>query len=138
MYLVVDHASSIPIYQQIRAEVVAAIARGELQPGDRLPSVRMLASDLGVNLHTVNKAYAMLRDEGYLVMRGRSGASVADVSRGVSSEAAARADARVAEALRDLAIECRARGVSRDDFMSLVADQAALVYAGSSSDGKDV
>lgn len=137
MILAIDQSSSDPIYLQIRAQVVAAIAREELQAGDRLPSVRSLASDLGVNLHTVNKAYAMLRDEGYLVMRGRSGASVADVSRGASSEAAARADARVAEALRDLAIECRARGVSRDDFMSLVADQAALVYAGSSSDGKD-
>lgn len=137
MILAIDQSSAVPIYLQIRAQVVAAIAREELQPGDRLPSVRTLASDLGVNLHTVNKAYAILRDEGYLVMRGRSGASVADVSRGVSPEASARADARLVEAFRDLALECRARGISRDDFMSLVAAQVSLVYEGSPSDRKD-
>lgn len=137
MILAIDHSSAVPIYLQIRAQVVAAIAREELQPGDRLPSVRSLASDLGVNLHTVNKAYAILRDEGYLVMRGRSGASVADVSRGIPPEASARADARLAEAFRELALECRARGVSHDDFMSLVAAQVSLVYEGSPSDGKD-
>lgn len=137
MILAIDQSSPEPIYLQIRASLVAAIARGELQAGDRLPSVRALASDLGVNLHTVNKAYAMLRDEGYVLMRGRSGAIVADVSRDVSPEVSARVDARLAEAIRDLALESKARGVSQDNFMSLVAGQVALVYAGSSSDGKD-
>lgn len=137
MILAIDQSSPEPIYLQIRASLVAAIARGELQAGDRLPSVRALAGDLGVNLHTVNKAYAMLRDEGYVLMRGRSGAIVADVSRDVSPEVSARVDARLAEAIRDLALESKARGVSQDDFMSLVAGQAAFVYASSSSDGKD-
>lgn len=137
MVLAIDQSSPEPIYLQIRASLVAAIARGELQAGDRLPSVRALAGDLGVNLHTVNKAYAMLRDEGYVLMRGRSGAIVADVSRDVSPEVSARVDARLAEAIRDLALESKARGVSHEDFMTLVAGQAALVYASSSSDGKD-
>lgn len=137
MILAIDQSSPEPIYLQIRASLVAAIARGELQAGDRLPSVRALAGDLGVNLHTVNKAYAMLRDEGYVFMRGRSGAIVADVSRDVSPEVSARVDARLAEAIRDLALESKARGVSQDDFMSLVAGQAAFVYANPSSDGKD-
>ena len=52
--------------------------RGELRPGDGLPSVRVLASDVGVNLHIVRKAYALLRDEEHLFMRGRAGACVAD------------------------------------------------------------
>lgn len=137
MILAIDQSSPEPIYLQIRASLVAAIARGELQAGDRLPSVRALASDLGVNLHTVNKAYAMLRDEGYVLMRGRSGAIVADVSRDVSPEVSARVDARLAEAIRDLALESKARGVSHEDFMTLVAGQAAFVYANTSSDGKD-
>lgn len=137
MILAIDRSSPEPIYLQIRASLVAAIARGELQAGDRLPSVRALASDLGVNLHTVNKAYAMLRDEGYVLMRGRSGAIVADVSRDVSPEVSARVDARLAEAIRDLALESKARGISQDDFMALVAGQAALVYENPSSDGKD-
>ena len=78
MPVVIDQMSEEPIYRQIRAQVIEAIATGELSPGDPLPSVRSLARDLGVNLHTVNKAYAVLRDEGYLIMRGRSGAFVAD------------------------------------------------------------
>jgi len=138
MFLVVDHASSVPIYQQIRAEVVAAIARGELQPGDRLPSVRMLASDLGVNLHTVNKAYAILRDEGHLDMRGRSGAFVTDASRIAAPEAHARAEARLSQALHELALEHKARGGSLDDFMALALDQARCAYGSDAYSGKDV
>lgn len=51
---------------------------GSWSRGQSLPSVRSLASDLGINLHTVNKAYAVLRDEGYVRMRGRAGAVIAD------------------------------------------------------------
>ena len=64
MPIVIDQMSEEPIYQQIRTQVIGAIATGELSPGESLPSVRSLARDLGVNLHTVNKAYAVLRDEG--------------------------------------------------------------------------
>ena len=77
MILRIDQASPDPIYLQIRNQIVEGIARGELVAGDSLPSVRALASDLGINLHTVNKAYAVLRDEGYVAMRGRSGAFIA-------------------------------------------------------------
>lgn len=78
MIIRIDQMDRMPVYQQIRNQIVAAIGQGELCPADRLPSVRSLASDLGINIHTVNKAYAVLRDEGYLFMRGRSGAIVAD------------------------------------------------------------
>ena len=64
--LAVDGALEEPLYLQIRNQIVAGIATGELEPGQALPSVRSLASDLGINLHTVNKAYAVLRDEGYV------------------------------------------------------------------------
>ena len=56
MILSIDQRSEAPLYLQIRDQVIEAIARGELAPGDALPSVRSLASDLGINLHTVNKA----------------------------------------------------------------------------------
>ena len=78
MILSIDQRSDEPLYLQIRDQVIEAIARGELVPGQALPSVRSLASDLGINLHTVNKAYSVLRDEGYVLMRGRSGAYIAD------------------------------------------------------------
>lgn len=77
MYIVVNDMVDEPLYMQIRSQIIAGIARGDLTAGDALPSVRRLASDLGINLHTVNKAYAVLRDEGYIVVRGRAGAFIA-------------------------------------------------------------
>ena len=74
----IDQRSDVPIYEQLHRQLIAAIAGDELSPGDSLPSVRSLAVDLGINLHTVNKAYALLRDEGYIVMRRGAGATVAE------------------------------------------------------------
>ena len=62
-----------PIYKQVRDQIVAGVAAGELKLGDQLPSVREFSRDLGVNYHTVNKAYALLRDEGYVNIFGRKG-----------------------------------------------------------------
>ncbi|WP_194189723.1 GntR family transcriptional regulator [Clostridium chrysemydis] len=76
MILELDTTSEIPIYQQIRNSIVIGIARGKLKEGDSLPSVRSLASSIGINLHTVNKAYNLLKDEGYLVVDRRNGAMV--------------------------------------------------------------
>ena len=70
MVIRIDQSDEAPIYLQIRDQIIEGIARGELSSGDSLPSVRQLAVDLGINLHTVNKAYAVLRDEGYVAMRG--------------------------------------------------------------------
>lgn len=76
MIISIDGCSTEPLYKQIHDQVIAGIATGELEPGMSLPSVRSLASDLGINLHTVNKASAVLRDEGYVQMRGRAGAVI--------------------------------------------------------------
>ena len=78
MVIRIDQSDEVPIYLQIRNQIIEGIARGELSSGDSLPSVRQLAADLGINLHTVNKAYAVLRDEGYVAMRGRKGAFIAN------------------------------------------------------------
>ena len=74
MVITVDKLSDAPLYLQLRDAVIAGIASGELRPGNALPSVRSLAEDLGINLHTVNKAYATLRDEGYVRGGPRGGA----------------------------------------------------------------
>jgi DNA-binding transcriptional regulator YhcF (GntR family) len=74
--LSLDLTSEVPIYQQIRDQVVTAVASGELAEGSPLPSTRQLAGDLGVNFHTVNKAYDLLRREGLLVLNRKSGAVV--------------------------------------------------------------
>ena len=122
MYIVVNDMVDEPLYMQIRSQIIAGIARGDLTAGDALPSVRRLASDLGINLHTVNKAYAVLRDEGYIVVRGRAGAFIAGAQGANSSNEAA--DSQMDDVLRDLATAWRARGGTLDEFLERAAAQA--------------
>lgn len=138
MILRIDQTSPDPVYLQIRDQIVGAIARGELLPADRLPSVRALASDLGVNLHTVNKAYAVLRDEGYLLMRGRSGATVADYRQVATPERKASNVERLASELHRLALEHRAQGGTEESFLAEARAQADLVFVGSAAAGAEV
>jgi DNA-binding transcriptional regulator YhcF (GntR family) len=76
MLLVIEPDSPVPIYQQIRDRIVEAIAAGQQPSGSALPSTRQLAMDLGVNFHTVNKSYDILRQEGLLRLSRKSGAVV--------------------------------------------------------------
>ena len=76
MLLSIEPDSPVPIYQQIRDRIVEAIAAGRLPAGSALPSTRQLAVDLGVNFHTVNKGYDLLRQEGLLRLGRKSGAVV--------------------------------------------------------------
>ncbi len=133
MIIRIDQTSSTPIYLQIRNQIVEGIAREELVSGDGLPSIRQLASDLGINLHTVNKAYAVLRDEGYIVMRGRKGAFIADARAIGSPERQVADDERLAAELHRLALECRARGGSQARFVELACKQAKRAFADSPS-----
>ncbi|OLE20714.1 MAG: GntR family transcriptional regulator [Catenulispora sp. 13_1_20CM_3_70_7] len=77
MLLTVEPDGDEPIYQQLRDQIVVAIAAGVLVPGDALPTTRQLAADLGINMHTVNKAYDLLRREGFVRLGRRTGAVVA-------------------------------------------------------------
>jgi len=72
----IDFDSEVPIYVQIKNQVIEGIARGEIEGNEELPSVRALAEDIGVNMHTVNKAYTMLKEEGYIKIDRRKGAIV--------------------------------------------------------------
>lgn len=128
MILSIDQRSDEPLYLQIRDQVIEAIARGELVPGQALPSVRSLASDLGINLHTVNKAYAVLRDEGYVLMRGRSGAYIADPCDNDHKDTAQAALSKMEDELFALALAHRARGGSRGVFLECAAAQATRAY----------
>lgn len=73
MYIQLDFESEVPIYEQLKNEIIIGIAKKELRPGERLPSVRALASDIGINLHTVNKAYQQLKQEGFLLIHRQRG-----------------------------------------------------------------
>jgi DNA-binding transcriptional regulator YhcF (GntR family) len=74
--LILEVDGEVPIYQQIRDRVVEAIATGELSAGEALPSTRQLGLDLGINFHTVSKAYDLLRQEGLIRVNRKSGAVV--------------------------------------------------------------
>jgi DNA-binding transcriptional regulator YhcF (GntR family) len=76
MFLSIEPDGPVPIYQQIRDRIVEAIAGGRQPAGSGLPSTRQLAVDLGVNFHTVNKSYDLLRREGLLRVSRKSGAVV--------------------------------------------------------------
>ncbi|MDE6025964.1 MAG: GntR family transcriptional regulator [Lachnospiraceae bacterium] len=76
MIISIDFNSNEAIYMQLRNQIIMGIAQEQIRDGDSLPSVRQLADELGVNMHTVNKAYAMLRNDGYLTLDRRKGAVV--------------------------------------------------------------
>jgi DNA-binding transcriptional regulator YhcF (GntR family) len=89
----VDTARSLPPFEQIRSQYAGQIATGELAPGTRLPTVRQLATELGVAVNTVARAYRELESAGLVETRGRAGTCVS--SRGQAATAAAVAAARV-------------------------------------------
>ncbi|MBQ8913036.1 MAG: GntR family transcriptional regulator [Lachnospiraceae bacterium] len=76
MIIKIDFNSDEAIYMQLRNQIIMGIAQDEIKDGESLPSVRQLADELGVNMHTVNKAYALLREDGYLKLDRRKGAVV--------------------------------------------------------------
>ncbi|MDF2906245.1 MAG: hypothetical protein K0R34_1566 [Herbinix sp.] len=77
MYVEIDFNSEEAIYIQLRNQIIYGIATSKLQEGENLPSVRELAEHIGINMHTVNKAYTILKQEGYLKLDRRKGAVVA-------------------------------------------------------------
>ncbi len=78
MIIELDMSSDTPIYVQLRNQIVKGIGKGEIQPGEKLPTVRQLAADAGVNTMTVNKTYQILKNEGYISTDRRLGAFVSE------------------------------------------------------------
>ena len=77
MYVEIDFNSDEAIYIQLCNQIIIGIATEEIKEGDTLPSVRQLAELIGINMHTVNKAYAVLRQEGFVKLDRRKGAVIA-------------------------------------------------------------
>lgn len=77
MIVRIDFNSDEAIYVQLRNQIIIGIASSEIREGDNLPSVRELAENIGINMHTVNKAYSILKQEGYLKLDRRKGAVIA-------------------------------------------------------------
>ena len=77
MVIEIDFNSDEAIYVQLMNQIILGIATSRLQEGDPLPSVRQLADTIGINMHTVNKAYSLLRQEGFVTIDRRRGAIIA-------------------------------------------------------------
>ena len=115
MLLSIEPDGPVPIYQQIRDRIIEAIADGGQPAGSPLPSTRQLAVDLGVNFHTVNKSYDILRQEGLLRISRKSGAVVQrDARSGPASPAWAQ---DWVARLRTMLAEAAAQGLSAADIL---------------------
>lgn len=112
----INESSGVPIYKQIVDQVEYMIEAGQLQDGDRLPSSRMLAANLGINRNTVARAYAELRDNGLVGSRRRSGMIVAGAGE-ARDKARTRDEAR--EILRESIARCLELGLSAGEISSL-------------------
>lgn len=77
MFIEIDFNSDEAIYMQLRNQIIMGIATSRFREGDMLPSVRQLADHIGINMHTVNKAYSVLRQEGYVKVDRRRGVMIA-------------------------------------------------------------
>ena len=112
-YLLHFH-SSTPIYVQLRNQIVMGIGRGELKLGESLPTVRQLAQDIGVNTMTVNKAYQILKTEGYIKIDRRHGAIVSD---NIDMDIVFRE--KLENELELLLAEAAINGMDKNDFLSM-------------------
>ena len=77
MVIQIDFNSDEAIYIQLRNQIIIGIATSEIREGDALPSVRQLADHIGINMHTANKAYTVLKQEGFIQLDRRKGAIIA-------------------------------------------------------------
>lgn len=81
MLVRVDPSSVVPLFDQLAGSIRASVIGGTLEAGERLPAARELAASLDINVHTVLRAYQMLRDEGFIELRRGRGALVAEKAR---------------------------------------------------------
>jgi GntR family transcriptional regulator len=114
MFVELDLQSEVPLYAQLVDQLIEGIASGALKPGDPLPSVRSLAADLGINLHTVNKAYTLLKLDGFLQVHRKQGVVVQTGSMPGVTEAF---QEKLARQMKVLAAEAAVRGMSEEAFV---------------------
>lgn len=115
MVIRIDELSDVPIYLQLRNQIVMGISSGELKAGEQLPTVRALAFEMGINTMTVSKTYQLLKTEGYIMTDRKNGARV----RTEIKKEAYISDANKAE-LKRIVSEARISGVPEQEIIDLV------------------
>ena len=114
MIIKINDMSDIPIYQQIRNQIIAGISEGKLEPGEQLPTVRGLAMEIGINSMTVSKAYQLLKQEGYVYSDRRNGVCVRrdfEQKKQLTKESA--------DALCCIIAEAKIGGMRKEEFLEI-------------------
>ncbi|MEA2432731.1 MAG: hypothetical protein QOG54_188 [Actinomycetota bacterium] len=114
MLISIDPQNKEPLFEQISSQLRGEIARGEVRKGEQLPPARILAEGLDVNMHTVLRAYALLRDEGLIELRRGRGAVVSGP---------AKKQARLIQLAKQLATEARKQDISESELVRLLREQ---------------
>lgn len=123
MIIEIDFNSEEALYLQLRNQIIMGIATDQFREGDSLPSVRQLAEVIGINMHTVNKAYTVLKQEGFVKVDRRRGAVIAiDVDRLRTIE-------EMKRELRVILAKGTCKNISREDFHRLI-DEIYEEYGG--------
>lgn len=131
MIIELDMNSSTPIYVQLRNQIVMGIGRGELKLGESLPTGRQLAQDIGVNTMTVNKAYQILKTEGYIKIDRRHGAIVSD---NIDMDIVFRE--KLENELELLLAEAAINGMDKNDFLSMCNEIYSKIKVSGDSEPK--
>lgn len=108
-----DFHSETPLYLQLRNQVVLSVSKGELKPGDKLPTIRALSDESGINMMTISKAYQLLKSEGYVHTDRRSGTVIAEGS------PSATAPPDILNRLRLVLAELRLEGLNDQGILEL-------------------
>lgn len=123
MIIELDFNSDEALYIQLRNQIILGIATTRFKEGDALPSVRQLADEVGINMHTVNKAYTVLKQEGYVKVDRRKGAVIAvDIDQ-------MRALAEMRKELRVILAKGSCKNISRQEVHALI-DEIYEDYGG--------
>ena len=110
----IDFNSEEAIYMQLRNQIIMGIATSRLQNGDTLPSVRQLAELIGINMHTVNKAYSVLKQEGFVKVDRRRGVIIAvDIDKLQAME-------MIQKELRVLLAQASCKNISREEIHDMI------------------
>jgi len=123
MFIAIDSNDPRPVYLQIASSIKEQIQKGMLEPGDELPSVRDLARDLDINLHTARHAYQLLREQGVVLIRLGNRARIAPLRATPADRA--EIERKVAPRLRELVTDAFHLGITPKQFRQLVDEAIA-------------
>lgn len=117
MHLVISNSSSVPIYEQIKEQIIEQIMNDELKEDEMLPSIRSLSKDIKISLMTIKKAYDQLESDGYIVSIAGKGTFVASRNSNLVKEHAQKEIEDNIQKAIELAVK---HDISKDEIIDLV------------------